>query len=148
MKKPWMLLMLVLTGCATQPDIEEFKSAWHQNDMSVIAEQIDAGLPIDTSLDRERHTGLHLAVQAGNRAQILFLLAHHANPNVQDLNGQTPLHFAVQSQRVDLMNLLTTAGANPFVPDSLHQTPVSLAINSQQSALIEWALQQQLSKQV
>lgn len=148
MKTLWMLLILVLTGCAMQPDLDQFKSAWHKNDMQAMAEQIDAGLPIDTLLDKERHTGLHLAIQAGNRAQVLFFLARHANPNVQDFNGQTPLHFAVLSQRVDLMNLLTTAGANPFVQDTLHQTPVSLAINSQQPTLIEWAMQQQLSKQV
>ena len=56
------------------------------------------------------------------------LLDHGANPNQQDVNGNTPLHIAVCSSKLDVVILLLKNGADPVkVSDRSGRTPLQLA---------------------
>src|SRR4029453_16577897 len=55
------------------------------------------------------------------------LLAHGANANVQDADGDTPLHGAAQNGTVEIINLLLDKGANPNAKNKLGGTPLMWA---------------------
>ncbi len=78
-----------------------------------------------------RKTPLHLAIENHHADVASYLLAHGANPNLADIEGQTPLHFAVK-YRADygLIRQLLENNANPNCPDSTRLTPLHLAAMS------------------
>jgi len=55
------------------------------------------------------------------------LLAHGANANVQDADGDTPLHGAAQNDNVEIARLLLDKGANPNAKNKLGGTPLMYA---------------------
>jgi ankyrin repeat protein len=55
------------------------------------------------------------------------LLAHGANVNAQDADGDTPLHGAAQNGTVEIINLLLDKGANPNAKNKLGGTPLMWA---------------------
>ena len=55
------------------------------------------------------------------------LLAHGANVNLQDVDGDTPLHGAAQNGNVEIINLLLDKGANPNTKNKLGGTPLMWA---------------------
>lgn len=55
------------------------------------------------------------------------LLDHGANPNQQDIIGNTPLHLAVCSSKLDIVILLLKNGANCNASDNTGRTPLGLA---------------------
>jgi ankyrin repeat protein len=50
-----------------------------------------------------------------------------ADPNIQDLEGDTPLHNAAYWGNVDVVRLLLVYGADPTVKDKDGKTPLDLA---------------------
>lgn len=63
------------------------------SDVNVIAALLRRGAPIDAA-DRRGHTPLHIACDCGHDVDTVRLLLHHANPNLQSLNGWTALDCA------------------------------------------------------
>ena len=55
------------------------------------------------------------------------LLAHGANVNMQDADGDTPLHGAAQNGNVEIIRLLLDKGANVDVKNKLGGTPLMWA---------------------
>ena len=55
------------------------------------------------------------------------LLDNGANPNQQDIIGNTPLHLAVCSSKLDIVILLLKNGANCNASDNTGRTPLQLA---------------------
>ena len=55
------------------------------------------------------------------------LLAHGADVNAQDRDGDTALHGAAQSGNVEIINLLLDKGANPNTKNKLGGTPLMWA---------------------
>lgn len=66
---------------------------------------------VDT-MDDAGNYPLHIASQNGHAHLVKLLLTRKANPNVQNVNGQTPLHMAVGYDLDDVIALLNGAGAN------------------------------------
>jgi ankyrin repeat protein len=60
-----------------------------------------------------------LAVTQNAPACVEALLAHHADPNVANDNGETPLIRAVQMRNLALVRTLLKGGANPDQADHL-----------------------------
>ncbi len=57
-----------------------------------------------------------------------FLLQHHADVNVQDINGNTALIHAADSCNYDAVELLLRAKANRYITNKLGETALSIAI--------------------
>ncbi|KAI4112929.1 MAG: hypothetical protein LQ338_008254 [Usnochroma carphineum] len=91
-----------LFDAATNGDIERLEAALLPS-MNVNA------LEADHAYGR---AALHIAADWGNVTAIHFLLAHGANVNLRDSDGETPLHWAAFSARLDAIRALIDAGAD------------------------------------
>ena len=63
----------------------------------------------------------------GNIEVLKNILAHKANPNMQDTDGYTSLHLAVNSKHLDYIPILLAAGADPNIENNYEQTPLHVA---------------------
>lgn len=62
------------------------------------------------------------SAQLGLTEMCRLLLEAGANPNVQDLLGETPLHKAAAHGYTDLIRILLDSGANPALEDTMGDT--------------------------
>ena len=80
------------------------------------------------ALDDKGCTPLHLAVQFGSEAALIFLLAFGVNVNYKDNKGYTPLHYAVKFNKLKIAKKLIQRGANKDLRDyEINFTPVEMA---------------------
>ncbi|KAI6660867.1 hypothetical protein LOD99_13591 [Oopsacas minuta] len=59
-------------------------------------------------------TPLHIASDVGNTAVVKFLLQRGANPNAENLVGESPLHYALKRKYNSVIALLVTHGASLY----------------------------------
>ena len=69
--------------------------------------------------DRKGDSPLHVAVEAGRRELVSFLLQRGANPELQNEEGRSPLHIAVEQNRPELLKILLTHDVASSVRDGL-----------------------------
>ena len=60
-------------------------------------------------------TLLFKAVALGNFEAIEFLLNKNANPDIQNIYGETPLHLAVENGNYKIITILLEKGGNPNI---------------------------------
>jgi ankyrin repeat protein len=81
------------------------------------AGQVKAALAEDESVAQRRfrreETLLHQVARGGHRPLAITLIDHGADPNAQDMWGDTPLHKAARSGHKPLVRLLVERGAKP-----------------------------------
>ncbi|KAJ9574723.1 hypothetical protein L9F63_008093, partial [Diploptera punctata] len=77
--------------------------------------------------DEDGYTPLHLAVIAGNRQLIKFLLAKNADVNCLDYERHSVVHWATVCGEVEALELVLDAGANPSTPDIHGGYPIHYA---------------------
>jgi ankyrin repeat protein len=96
---------------------------------------IERGADVN-ALDADAQTPLHKAVDVSrskekmfdNYAVAILLLAHGANPNIQDkYYFRTPLHYAARNGAVDIVKEMLERGADPTIRDHKGKTPLDLA---------------------
>lgn len=58
---------------------------------------------------------LYKAVITGSFPISELLLDHNANPNVQNIYGETPLHQAIENGKHNIINLLLEKGSDPNI---------------------------------
>jgi len=63
-------------------------------------------------------------------AIIKYFLTHGANPQLQDLNGDTPLHIAASSSQPLITNLLIQYGAFLEIKNNNGETPLRVAVKN------------------
>jgi ankyrin repeat protein len=83
-----------------------------------------------------RNRPIHVAVQAGQQADVELLLAEGAEVNSPGEMGLTPLHYAAMEGRDELAQLLLKHGANRNARDMDGLTPADWARNLDQKSVL------------
>jgi ankyrin repeat protein len=86
---------------------------------------IERGADTDAKDPRDAATVLHVAARAGAYGIAELLLAHGADVNAADKNGNTSLHHA-SKQNAGMVNLLIAHGAAVNAPNNDGDTPLLL----------------------
>lgn len=73
-------------------------------------------------------TDLMFAVQDGDTDLAAFLLAHSAQPNAQDDEGNTALHYALFGRNGDTARLLTKHGASLNIKNKAGEIPSAITL--------------------
>lgn len=73
--------------------------------------------------DEHGNTMLSLACQNGNVKIAKYLVAKGANPNAQNVSGQTPAHFAIAYKFYELSQWLFENGASDMIENKFGLTP-------------------------
>nr|XP_053649353.1 transient receptor potential channel pyrexia-like isoform X1 [Cherax quadricarinatus] len=89
---------------------------------------LDSGADVKNSKGNSKMTALHIAAQEGYCQVAHQLLKAGANPNQENLRGQTPLHLAAKAQSYDTVQLLLSFGASPNACDCDRKTPLHSGI--------------------
>jgi hypothetical protein len=87
-------------------------TAARSGDARMLADYIDAGLPVDLAND-SGDTLLMLSAYHGHLAAVQVLLERGADPNRANDRGQTPLAGAVFKSQPEIAGALMAAGADP-----------------------------------
>lgn len=97
------------------------------NQTSIIQWLLDQGAAINLQ-DKNGYTALHFSAQEANIDSTKLLLENKANPNIQDIHGNTPAWVAIMNWK---------AGANFDTLDQLVKNNADLTIknNANRSAL-------------
>lgn len=82
---------------------------------------------VNTPLDEEGTTLLHLGANSDSTASLCILLDHGANINWQNADGFTALHVAAIWGRGEAVRLLLEEGADPTICDEDKLLPVDHA---------------------
>ena len=78
--------------------------------------------------DDEGYTPLHLAVIAGNKPVIKYLISRGADVNAVDNERHSALHWAIVCGELDALDMLHEAGAHPGIPDNHGALPIHYAV--------------------
>jgi len=89
------------------------------------------GSGVNSPLDAEGKTALHLAVAKNDEKAIHNLTRVGANPNQQDKEGQTPLFDAILHRNLAMTKLLVEKGASFTVLDDAKRSPLDWAIEKE-----------------
>lgn len=89
------------------------------------------GTGVNSPLDAEGRTALHLAVQKNDTAAMDKLLRVNANPNQQDKAGQSPLFAAIEAKNIATVRLLIDKGASFELRDDKKRTALDWAIEKE-----------------
>lgn len=98
-----------------------------QGHSEVIAVLLSSRVKCDFPVRNSNTTALLLACMAGHSTVVEQLLDAGADPQVEDLNGNTPLHFTSRDGNYRATYLLLTAGADPDMPNDLNETAFDMA---------------------
>jgi len=85
---------------------------------------------INTALDPDGNTSLHLAAIGGHLRLTQALLQRRADVDAQEGKQRTPLHVACNEERADVVRELISGGANVDAVDALKQTALHKAARS------------------
>ena len=113
------------------------KAAEYTEHPEVISALIDAGADPMARTGKYRSTPLHIASGSGKKqtrlGRVKVLLASGANPNAQDIDGETPLHRALGraygflESAPEVLRALVEAGADPNLMNERGESPMGWA---------------------
>ncbi|XP_042862058.1 uncharacterized protein LOC122247113 isoform X3 [Penaeus japonicus] len=110
-------------------------------DVKSIQKALQSGKRVDADLDGKGVTALHLAAGLTDEADCItvaeVLLAHRANPNIQNNYGQSSLHVAATHGYSRLLELLLVNGGDPLLGDITGRSPVDYAYEKRQTEVVE-----------
>lgn len=110
----------------------DLTAAASANDVRGVRRALRKGVDADARGPQGGATALHYAVRAEARDAIAALIEAGADPNLQDVNGNTPLWDAVSSTRSgpDVVRALIAAGADRAVRNRSGSSPLDYVIEA------------------
>ncbi|WP_294178744.1 ankyrin repeat domain-containing protein [uncultured Schumannella sp.] len=107
-----------LTAAASADDVKGLRKA--------LRKALRKGVNVNARGPQANATALHYAVRAGARNAIIVLIAAGADPNLQDLNGNTALWDSVSSTKSgpDVVKALIAAGADRNIRNKSGRSPL------------------------
>ena len=93
-------------------------------------------------------TSVHQAARLGHAEILELLLAHGADLETEDSNGQTALHYAAEKGLDTVVDVLLSAGVNLEVNDQAGRTPLLLALNARSSLVAGLLLKKGASRRL
>lgn len=88
----------------------------------VLIELIDRGCDVN-SINFEEKTALHVMVERNRLECVVALLAHEAEIDLKDKNGNTALHLAIEKKLVPIVQCLVVFGCDIDVENRDGKTP-------------------------
>ena len=87
------------------------------------------------------NAGLHIAMRSRNGNWVGYLLAHDADPNLGDKNGDTPLILAARLSYPEGAARMLMKGASVDKPNRLGETALIVAVQQRQAAIVKILLE-------
>ena len=122
-KKIIELVKALLDAGATLPNNYSPLHIAIENDHSpeVIQALLDKGIDVNKKAGYLDQTALHLAAESNNSEHIKLLLAHGANPNIENKNGKTAL--TITQEKKHPLNFFLIA---EYIVKSLHKPTITM----------------------
>ncbi|KAK4301318.1 hypothetical protein Pmani_026524 [Petrolisthes manimaculis] len=123
---------LISSGATINPILMYSETPLHIAVCEGMANIVDilllAGADVRASRGSSKMTALHFAAQEGYCSVAHQLLKAGANPDQENVRGQTSLHLAAKSQSSDTVQLLLSFGGDPNACDRDRKTPLHSGI--------------------
>jgi uncharacterized protein len=126
----------------TGSDGEAFIAAIKDGDGGKAVELVEKpGSTVVNYRGSDGNSGLHLAVKKRTLNWVGYLLAHDADPNLADKNGDTPLIIAARLGFGEGVERLLRARALVDKPNRLGETPLIVATQLRQERIVRMLLE-------
>lgn len=104
----------------------DLTAAASANDVQGVRKALRKGVDVNARGPQANATALHYAVRAGARDAIAALIEAGADPNLQDVNGNTALWDSVSSTKSgpDVVKALIAAGADRNIENKSGSSPL------------------------
>ena len=108
---------------------ENIHEAAKTGDLDSLKKILSENPSLVNSLDKDKMTPLHYAVDAGNLKAASLLISHRADVNSVNYKTETPLHIAAYEGNADAVKLLLEHKADPTMREMRDRIPLFLACN-------------------
>lgn len=99
-------------GTRITEEAEKFLRAARAKDVKSCEEQLSANKDLANAVEAGGYSALHFAAFNGDTALIALLLKHKANPDAENLDGNSPLVMAVKGRQPEAIRALVAGGAD------------------------------------
>ncbi len=126
----------------TGSDGEAFIAAMKDGDSGKAVELVEkAGSTVVNYRTADGGSGLHVALRRRSANWVGYLLAHDADPNLADKNGDTPLILGARIGFSEGVERLLRARALVDKSNRLGETPLIVAVQGRQAGIVKMLLE-------
>jgi ankyrin repeat protein len=130
-------ILFIALACSSFAVCEDIHDAAMKGDLARVQALVKEDPKWVFEETKNDSTALHLAVLAGHKDVVEFLLANKAPVNAKDTTGRTPLHSAVQKGYKEIAELLLANHADVNAKDKYGATPLHIAAFYKQKQMAE-----------
>jgi uncharacterized protein len=126
----------------TGSDGEAFIAAMKDGDSGKAVDLVEkSGSTVVNYRSADGASGLHIALRRRTSNWVGYLLAHDADPNLADKNGDTPLIIGARLGFSEGVERLLRARALVDKPNRLGETPLIVAVQGRQAVIVRMLLE-------
>ena len=115
-------------GKFTDPALQDILYlAIYRNDIAEVKRLLSSGLDVTIKYEVGRSPLIEACVLLDRLEMVKLLLAHGADPNVVNSDGDTPLHIMAKFGETEKCKVLLDGGADPTLKNKAGMTPADVA---------------------